>query len=309
VDRGKPPGRRVTLAGDIWTVAASRWLNAGGARTRYVEAGSGPPVVFVHGNHPGDVWAPDHAGGWEYNLPAIAAAGYRCFAFDKLGQGLTDNPVRDADWSLRGQVAHLRAFIEALGLGPVHLVGHSRGGYVACRVALDRPELVKSLVLADSNTAAPGPGRNELEFLDNPHRPGTRAGARWVVERNSYRGTHISEGWLDVMMEILATPKYRESITRMQTDGLYHAYLEPMLERDRDEMFARLRSAGVSRPMQVIWGYNDPTATLEGGFRLYELLALRQPDCAFHVLNHAGHYSYREQPEAFNRVVLEFFAA
>ena len=144
---------------------------------------------------------------------------------------------------------------------------------------------MQSLVLVDSNTAAPGPGRNELEFLDNPHVPGTREGARWVLERNSFRGDHTSAGWLDVMMTILGAPKYREAIVRMQHDGFYQAYLEPMLEHDRDEMFGELREGGVSRPIQVIWGYNDPTATLDGGFRLFELLALRQP--------------------RFNRVVLE----
>ena len=62
---------------------------------------------------------------------------------------------------MAASVRHFAGFLKALGGGPFNLVGHSRGGYVVARTTLDYPRLVESCVLIDSNTASPGPGRNE----------------------------------------------------------------------------------------------------------------------------------------------------
>jgi len=283
-----------------------KWMDVGGIRTRYFEAGSGEPVLMMHGGTIGDASGAANAEEWEHNFPAIVEAGYRAIAVDKLGQGYTGNPLRDEDYSMRGQVAHMAQFMKALGHSAFHLIGHSRGGYVACRLTLEYPELVSSCVIVDSNTCAPGMGRNEIVFACNPHPQGSREASKWIFQGYSYRHDHVTDEWLSAVEKILAQEKYQVAVRKMNKEGLADTVFSPSLCHDRDELFARLEDQGLLRPILLIWAFNDPTATMDQGYRLYDLIARHQARCQMHVVNEAGHFSYREQPAAFNRVVKEF---
>lgn len=283
-----------------------KFLEAGGARTRYFDAGDGPPILFLHGGNPGDASSAANAEDWERNFIDLIAAGFRCISIDKLGQGYTDNPQCDEDWSLRGQVAHAASFITALGIGPVHLVGHSRGGYVACRVTLDHPALVISCIIVDSNSCAPGAGRNEIVHALNPHPTGSRAACVHVYEAYSWGSEHITDEWIDLKQKIVDSEKNQAAVARMKKEGLGETVFNPLLVTDREVMFARLREAALPRPALLFWGYNDPTAPVEQGFALFELIGRHQPRCQLHIVNHAGHHSFRERAPEFNRVLAEF---
>ena len=106
-----------------------------------IEEGRGRPLVLIHGSlYDYRYWAPQ--------IPALAAAGFRVFAPSL--RHYWPNDARDATrLSIEEHIADVAAFIEALGLGPVDLLGHSRGGYIAFRVAERRPELLRRLVLAE----------------------------------------------------------------------------------------------------------------------------------------------------------------
>ena len=84
------------------------------------------------------------------------------FAIDKLGQGYTGNPKSDDDYTMAAVVEHAYLTLRTLGIGGAHLIGHSRGGYLTCRLTVDHPELVRSCIIVDSNTCAPGTGGNEV---------------------------------------------------------------------------------------------------------------------------------------------------
>jgi len=284
-----------------------KWIDAEGIRTRYFEAGDGPPVVFMHGGTIGDASGGANAEDWEFNFPALVEAGFRCFSIDKLGQGYTENPKRLEDWSMRGQVAHAASFLRAIGAGPCHLVGHSRGGYVSCRVTLDHPELVQSCVIIDSNTGAPGVGRNEIVFAGSPYPAGTVEAATHVYNGYAYRTDHVTADWIALKQKIVETEKNREAVRRMSSEGLFETVFQPSLRVDREEMFEQLDREGLLRPTLLVWGFNDPTAPIDLGYRLHELISRRQPRCQLHVLNEAGHHSFRERPQEFNRTLIEFF--
>jgi pimeloyl-ACP methyl ester carboxylesterase len=128
----------------IWTelreVAFTQgWLDAGGVRTRYVEAGAkdGPAVVMLHGT----------GGHWETfaaNLGPLSEH-FRCVAIDMVGSGFSSKP--DRDYEIPVYVEHLAAVMDALGIERASLLGTSLGSWAASRFALTHPERTERLVL------------------------------------------------------------------------------------------------------------------------------------------------------------------
>jgi pimeloyl-ACP methyl ester carboxylesterase len=107
----------------------------------YVVAGErGTPVVLLHG------W-PQTWLEWKKIMPSLAKQ-HRVIAVDLRGLGESTRPA-DGDYSKLAAAGDIAQLIEALGLGPVHLVGHDMGAAVAYAVAATRPELVRDLVALD----------------------------------------------------------------------------------------------------------------------------------------------------------------
>lgn len=113
-------------------------VEAGDLKVHYIEGGdpAGEPMVFVHGN-----WAT--ASWWEPVL-ALLPEGYRGLAYDLRGRGKTEGP--DNEYTITEMAGDLGAFLDALAIDKVHLVGHSLGSAVAMEYALHNPNRVKSLV-------------------------------------------------------------------------------------------------------------------------------------------------------------------
>jgi 3-oxoadipate enol-lactonase len=111
-----------------------------GHKIHYVEQGEGPNIVFAHG------YVMDHtmyAAQFE-ELPST----HRCVALDLRGHGHSDCP--EGEWKIGDLVSDVIDFIESVA-SPCHLVGMSLGGFIAVRVALERPDLLTSLVMIDSS--------------------------------------------------------------------------------------------------------------------------------------------------------------
>ncbi len=102
----------------------------------YITAGHGEPVVCVHGN-----WGSSR---WFTPLLERLPAGLQAHAIDLRGRGDTRGP--DDDYSLPALARDLRAFLDAMGLASAHLVGHSLGAGVILQLALDAPQVVRSLL-------------------------------------------------------------------------------------------------------------------------------------------------------------------
>ena len=149
-----------------------------------VRATSTPAPVRRSSSSTAHRWAPSDGASsgktWALNFPVLKA-GYNVIAYDKLGQGFTDNPKTDADYTMHATVQHAIAFLEKLGKGPYHIVGHSRGGFVVSRLALERPDLVKSCVCVSSGSLSPGQSRTHLVFRDPPQPQLTRESIRWYL--------------------------------------------------------------------------------------------------------------------------------
>jgi len=80
----------------------------------------------------------------------------------------------------------------------------------------------------------------------------------------------------------------------------------PHLARQKDETLGLIRDRGLGTPTLLAWSYNDPTATIEQGHALFDLIARATPDARMYIFNRAGHFSYREHPVEFNDMLRGF---
>lgn len=282
-----------------------KFVDVDGVRTRYYDQGSGEVLLLVHGSHMGTPDACESALDWEYNFDELAKH-HRVIAMDKLGQGYTGNPKSDADYTMAATVDHAAGLLQALGLKNVHVVGHSRGGYVVASLTLDHPELVRSCVIVDSGTLAPGPSKTEFIMANAPKPRLSRDSQRWCLEHYSYRPDHISTAWLDMCEDIAKSEKYQITVRKMEDEGLKRDQFFPKLALHKEETLNGIIHGKLSQPTLLIWGYNDPTAQLKRGHMLFELIADSNPKSEMHIINEAGHFCYREQPQAFNSIVTAF---
>ena len=280
-------------------------IDVDGIRTRYFEAGTGPIVVLFHGGHFGSHDAADCAEDWSLNFDGLAPW-FHVYAVDKIGQGFTDNPKRDEDYTMAMVVQHAFGFLKALGLRKVHPVGHSRGAYLVARLVLEHSELFDSCILVDTNTLAPGISKNETVMANPPQPRLSRESQRWVLQKYSYGFEQITEEWLDVMMRVAALPKYQEAVRKMEEVGLRTTRFLPHLARQKDETLGIIRDRGFGMPTLLAWAYNDPTATVDQGHALFDLIARSTPDSRMYIFNRAGHFSYREHPAEFNDMLRGF---
>lgn len=284
---------------------AEHWLDIDGTRTRYFAAGKGRRVVLIHGGMAGDATASASAEDWALNFDELARQ-HRVIALDRLGQGHTGNPSGTAAYAMAASVRHTARFLELIGEAPYNLIGHGRGGYVAARVTLEHPRLVESCVIVDSATAAPGASRRDIVHAANPHGHGTPAASRWAAEQSSFSAGHVSEDWIAAKQKIAALPETKAAVARMRDEGLDQVVFETQLIDDREAFFRMLDGEGLKRPALVYWGYNDPTAPVDLGLRLFAAIGKQQPRTRMHMVNKAGHYSFRERAAEFNRVIAEF---
>ena len=95
----------------------------------------------------------------------------------------------------------------------------------------------------------------------------------------------------------------------MVTQGLRKSLFLTRHSLQKEETLGWIRDRGLQKPTLLVWGYNDRTATLEQGLRLFEMMCMQERRSRMHIINQAGHFSYREHPREFNEVLRGFIAS
>ncbi|MDP6173781.1 MAG: alpha/beta hydrolase, partial [Rhodospirillales bacterium] len=265
-------------------------MDVDGVDTRYFEQGKGETVLLIYGGDMGSAEASTSAAIWERNFAGLTRD-FHVIAPDKLGQGHTGNPKSDEEYTMHAVIQHMNGLIETLGLKQVHVVGHSRGGYLATRLTMEHGDKIKSTIIVDSGTLAPGIELNAVVLANPPTPLLSRECQRWIYERYAYSTEHITDELLDAVEAVAALPKYRECVRKMIEEDLKSTVFNPQLYGQRAQTLGELRDQGMGRPTHLIWGYNDPTASLAQGRVLYDLIAARERNARYHVFNEAGHFT------------------
>lgn len=281
-----------------------KFVDVGGTTTRYFEAGHGDPLLLIHGGAPGGV---ESAYDWSANFDELSAR-FHVYALDKLGMGYTDNPEDDAGYSMARTVEHVHQFMLAVRLDGAVVMGHSRGGLPAARIAVDHPNLVRALVVVDSNTLAAEHPLTPKDFYTKlsasaPAVP-DETSIRRRLEANSYSTEHITGDFIDEMLRIAHLAKTQDArvAMRQRVSPQFRASVREVKYQTLDSIRAGLLKA----PTLIVGGLNDPSAPVVLGYELFHHISLVVPQTQLHVFNQAGHYVYREHEHQFDRLVIDF---
>ena len=271
-----------------------RYSDLKDGRVRLLEAGSGPPVVLLHG-------LLGYSFSWRFNLGALAEH-RRVLAPDQLGVGFSDHPL-DLDCSLRAVAARTAEFIDREAPGRFDLLGTSHGGAVALRTAAEMVErgdnrLQRLILVAPANPWSPH-GRLLASFV--AQRP-ISAALRSTLPRASFAwGFFIRRLYGDPAKMTAGTVEgYSAALTQERSWEYGLRALESWID-DLEEIKALLPKLA-EIPVLLVWGDKDLAVYPESAEPLRQ--ALR--NCQYASLPGVGHLPYEEAPEEFNRIVTEF---
>lgn len=268
------------------------YLSVADYKIRYLEKGSGPPVILLHGMGGSLEW-------WEYNLNALSRK-FRTIAFDFPGFGFSSKS--GLDFSEESHSQFMASFLNAFQLPKASLIGNSMGGLIAFLMAANYPERVDKLVLVDSA----GFGA-KLSF---PLRLGSvfplgemaisvrnRTTARIFLNRLFYDSQKIPEQLIPIVLEIFSIPETRKACLQVLRSGVN-------LKGLKDDIWQRVLKEASSLPHKtlIIWGVNDKVAPLSQAYVGNELIK----NSKLHVFDRCGHLPQVEWPEEFNQIVLDF---
>jgi pimeloyl-ACP methyl ester carboxylesterase len=235
------------------------YVDLGGVRSWYDERGAGDPLVFMHG-------ALVDSRFYERNIEALAER-FHVFSHDRRGHGRT--PDVEGPITFEAMVEDTVALLEEVVGGPAHVVGHSNGAFAGLLTALQRPDLVRRLVMISGGFNRDGLVSEEPG--ENPDAPVPDfAGAYSEVSPDG-------EGHFQVLMEKTAA-----------LDSKGPALPESSL---RDVQSRTLLMFG-----------DDDLVTIEHIGATYEGI----PDAELAVVPGTSHFLLQEKPALCNRIIVEF---
>jgi pimeloyl-ACP methyl ester carboxylesterase len=292
-----------TTNGEVAGLTA-QFADINGIRTRYYEMGEGDAMVLVHG----EGWSGHSSANiWSKNIPLFAKR-FHVFAPDKLGSGMTGNPQDDNDLNIQGEVDHLYDFIRIMKLGMVHLVGESRGGACVFFLALQHPEVVRDIVIVDSNAAAPdAASANEQSSSNCPKEPDSDAWKCRVRAMSSSPDEAFDDEYFMAGKYMSLLPKSQETAAKLKAGAGGELATTQGFNQWKTDWYERIRKEGVLQmPVLIYWGANDPAAPVSNGHALHDLISPQNPHVKMIVVDKAGHFPFREYPERFVSDVTNF---
>ncbi|HVH65423.1 MAG TPA: alpha/beta fold hydrolase [Candidatus Acidoferrum sp.] len=283
----------------------SRTLTVDGVTVHYVCGGTGSPLVLVHG------LGSSAAVEFYFNLEPLAA-NHRVLAIDLPGFGSSDKPI--LEYTIELFVRAVRDLMTSEKVERAAVMGVSMGGRVALGLALEAPQLVERLILVDAlGVGAPRRvlayrilltrGLGELTLSSTARalrrmKPATiRRFWGWYLRRPGSMDAILSDQRIADHGALLSRPEYRA------------AYLSALRSiarmRDlRDGIVVHNRLQELRMPTLLIWGRHDhifPAAHAKAALE-------KLPNGRAEIFDDSGHTPQMEEPERFNRLVLDFLA-
>jgi pimeloyl-ACP methyl ester carboxylesterase len=257
-------------------------IRVNGILVNYELTGQGHCVAFIHG-------AGDNLQMWYEQVPVFSQR-YRVLTYDVRGFGQTEFPESEVDMPLLA--ADLRELLRALGIASAFVLGYSMGGRIGLQLALDQPEMVRALVLANSGVGL------------GPRPPEAEERRRVLVET-------LERGDIETVSEQMTALSFSPGL-KERDPALFERYKKTKLLND-PRSFARLWGAmmqasppdlgRLSCPILLVAGEHDSFMSLDVARATQAAI----PGSRLEVLP-TGHAAALEAPQDFNRLALDFFS-
>jgi pimeloyl-ACP methyl ester carboxylesterase len=264
--------------------------NVGGVRLHYVEAGEGVPLVFVH-EFAGD------AESWQPQLRFFSRR-YRTIAFNARGYPPSDVPDTPEAYSQQQAADDIKGVLDHLGIAKAHVCGLSMGGYATLHFGLSFPERALSLVVAG---AGYGSDDNEQHKRDSE-----LVIRRFETDGMEKTGDFYAHGPSRVQYlekDPLGWREFRDRLVAGSAKG--HALTMRGVQMKRPTIYSlEPRLTLLEVPTLIVTGDEDEPCLEPGIFMKRKI-----PTSGLVVLPKTGHAVNLEEPDAFNRAVLDFLTA
>lgn len=278
----------------VSTGAEECWATVDGLRTRYLRAGSGSPVILLHG-------LLGYSFSWRFNIPALAQH-RTVYAIDMPGAGFSERS-KTLDCSFHGEAARLLRFAANVGLDSFDLLATSHGGAVAMLAAAisnQQPDQrVRSLILVAPVNPWSAHGRELAPFLTAPL---CRRLLCWCIPHLSFANGAIVRRLYGDSRRI--SPDTVEGYSKPYLKSGSFDYIFNILRswnRDLDELERSLAKIA-DIPTLLIWGTRDAAVDPNSA----RILARHLHNSELIELPGVGHLPYEEVPEHFNAAVIRF---
>jgi pimeloyl-ACP methyl ester carboxylesterase len=269
-------------------IPEERWMEIDGQKIRYFMAGSGMPVLLIHGLLGGSFC-------WRFVIPALAER-RSVYAVDLPGSSIAID--LNIDCSMSRQAERVRRFIEQMGWTELSVVGSSFGGAIAMLLASQTQANVRSLVLSAPVNPWSDFGQGRIRFLSSVlggyflrmALPLSRPVHNLALKRMFGDPSSIPPDTLE---------GYRASVMR---PGRAANVLTALRHWNQEVDAMRQIIPKLLVPVLLIWGTKDQAVDP----RSAEKLRSELPNAELNWIEGAGHLPFEETPEKFNRVVLDF---
>lgn len=251
-----------------------------GQKIHYVEAGSGPTVILLHG-------LGGSSQAWGLNTAALAEK-YHVIVPDQIGFGKSDKPL--VNYRIRTYVDFLDQFCKQLKIERATLVGSSMGGWIATMFTASFPDRVDKLVLVDAAGYKP-PKDFDTRTLIGLN-PSTREGVKILIAKVFYNKAFQTDAAVDQAI----------AARLAAGDGYTINSLTESIIRGEDFLDEIVKT--IKRPTLIIWGRQDGLVSLADGERFNKDIA----GSKMIVIDQCGHVPNTEKPGEFNAAVLKFLA-
>jgi pimeloyl-ACP methyl ester carboxylesterase len=262
----------------------------------YRVAGSGPPVVLIHGM----VNASRH---WNAVAERLAES-HTVIAPDLVGHG--DSATPRGDYSLGAHASVIRDLLSALGIERATMVGHSLGGGVAMVFFWQFPERVERLALVSSG----GLGDDVSPLLRSAALPGASAliglaGNRRVTAALERSGAHLRDRGSPLGVQLQAVARALRPVGNAGAREAFVQTLRAVIDRRGQRVSATDRLYLLRDvPTLIVWGGRDRTIPIEHGLAAHRAI----PGSRFVTLPEAAHFPHLEDPQGLAAALLEFVA-